>query len=195
MDKRKVIIDAARTVFAREGYNGATINKIAKEANLKSHSLVYWYFKDKKELYKAIIEEISPVLNQLPMFWQHIDDPPEKALPLIARTFLSTLDRPEAVQFFGIVLSEVPRNTEMAINTAENLVLALNFMVSYFDRQIELGRLRPHNTQSSARSFIGSFVVYLLSQEIFPPLRAGLPEKEEYVKNMVGIFIKGLQRE
>jgi AcrR family transcriptional regulator len=195
MDKRKIIVDAARIVFAREGYSGATISEIAKEANLKSHSLVYWYFKDKRDLYKAIIEDISPVLNQLPKFWKHIDDPPETALPLIARSLLSTIDSSESVQFFKIVLSEVPRNTEMAINTAENLILALNYMVSYFDRQIELGRLRPHNTQSSARSFFGSFIVYMLSREIFPPLRAGLPEKEEYVENMVRIFIKGLQCE
>ena len=79
MDKRKDIINAARTVFTREGYKGATISKIAKEANLKSHSLVYWYFKDKRELYKAMLEEISPVLNQLPKFWEHLDDPPDGA--------------------------------------------------------------------------------------------------------------------
>lgn len=193
MDKRKVILEAARSVFASEGYHGATISKIAKVANLKSHSLVYWYFKDKQELYKAILEEISPVLNQLPKFWQHIDDPPEKVLRLIAKTFLSTLDSPEAIQFFGIVLAEVPRDAEMAINTAEKLMLALNFVVSYLDRQVEMGRLRPHNTQSSARFFIGSFVVYILSRELFPPLRTGLPEREEYIDNIVSIFIKGLQ--
>lgn len=195
MDKRKDILDAARTVFAREGYNGATISNIAKEANLKSHSLVYWYFTDKRELYKAILEEISPVLNQLPKFWERIDDPPEVMLPLIARTFLSTLDSPDAIQFFGLVLAEVPREPEMAINTAEKLMLALNFIVSYLDRQIELGRFRKHDTQSSARSFIGSFIVYILSRELFPPLRAGLAEKEKYVENIVGIFVKGLQCE
>lgn len=55
MDKRKEIIDAARTVFEREGYRGATVTMIAEEANLKSHSLLYWYFRGKRDLYKAVM--------------------------------------------------------------------------------------------------------------------------------------------
>ncbi|MBN2240279.1 MAG: TetR/AcrR family transcriptional regulator [Dehalococcoidales bacterium] len=193
MDKRQEIINAARTVFAREGYKGATIGRIAEEANLKSPSLVYWYFKDKRELFQAIIDEISPVLNQLPTFWKSIDEPPEELLPFVLRTFLSTLDSPEAMQIFGIVLAEIQREFELVTGTAEKILPVLNFIISYLDRQVELGRLRPHNTQASARLFIGSFLIYVLNRELFLPLRAGLPDREEYAREIVSIFIHGLK--
>ncbi len=193
MERRQQVLEAARRVFAKEGFHGATIKKIAIEAGLKSPSLVYWYFEDKKRLFQAMAEELSPVLSQLPNLWKRIDDPPEEILPLIARTYLSTFDNPEARQLFRIFLSEAPRVPETANNLAEKIVLVLNFIISYLEHQIDIGRLRPHDTQSSARLFMGSLVVYIIGREIFLPFRAGLPAPELYAQEVVNIFLRGLR--
>jgi len=108
-ERRQQIVEAARRVFAREGFRGATIEKIAVEAGLKSPSLVYWYFKDKKGLFQAVAEDVSPMLGQLPALWKRIDEPPEVILPYIAKTFLSSFDNPQSRQLFRIFLSEAPR--------------------------------------------------------------------------------------
>ena len=192
MERRQQILAAARRAFAREGFHRTTIKKIALEAGLKSPSLVYWYFENKKKLFQAMVEELSPVLTQLPNFWERIDDPPEDMLLLIAKSYLSTFDNPEARQLFRILLSEAPRVPETANNFAEKIVLVLNFIITYLEHQIDMGILRPHDTQSSARSFMGSLVVYLLGREIFLPLRAGLPVQESYTQEVVDIFLKGL---
>ena len=193
MERRQQILAAARRAFAKEGFHRTTIKKIALEAGLKSPSLVYWYFENKKKLFQAMVEELSPVLTQLPNFWERIDDPPEKMLLLIAKSYLSTFDNPEARQLFRIFLSEAPRVPETANNIAEKIVLVLNFVITYLEHQIDMGRLRPHDTQSSARSFMGSLVTYLMGREIFLPLRAGLPAQEIYVQEVVDIFLKGLR--
>ncbi len=195
MDRRQHILAAAQRSFAREGFHGATIKKIAIEAGLKSQSLVYWYFEDKKGLFQAMVEELSPVLSRLSSLWERIDDPPEEILLLMARTYLSTFDNPEARQLFRIFLSEAPRIPETANNLAEKMVLVLNFIISYLEHQIDIGRLRPHDTQSSARLFMGSLVVYVIGREIFLPLRAGLPAPELYTQEVVNIFLKGLRTE
>ena len=195
MDRRQQILEAARRVFAKEGFHRATIEKIASEAGLKSPSLVYWYFENKKGLFQAAVEELSPVLSQLPTLWQRIDEPPEQMLRLIARAFLNTFDNPEARQLLRIFLSEAPQVPETANNFAEKMVLALNFVTAYLEHQIDIGRLRPHDTQSSARSFIGAFVIYMIGREIFLPLRAGLPAPELYAQEVVNIFLKGLRSE
>ncbi len=195
MNRRKQILDAARRVFAREGFHKATIKSIATEAGLKSPSLVYWYFADKKELFQAMAEELSPILSQLSNLWERIDDPPEKMLLFVAKTYLSTFDNPEARQLFRIFLSEVSRVPETANHLAEKMVLLLNFIIAYLEHQIDIGRLRRHDTQSSARFFIGSFVVYMIGSELFLPLRAGLPPKELYAQEVVNVFLKGLQPE
>ena len=195
MERRQQILAAARRTFVKEGFHKATIQKIALEAGLKSPSLVYWYFENKKKLFQDMVEELSPFLTQLPNFWERIGDPPEDILLLIARTYFGTFDNPETMQLFRIFLSEAPRVPETANNFAEKIVLVLNFLVTYLEHQIDMGTLRPHNTQSSARAFMGTLVIYLLGREIFLPLRAGLPAQEVHAQEVVDIFLKGLRPE
>jgi len=195
IDQRQRILEAAKRVIAREGFQRATIQKIAQEAGLKSPSLIYWYFESKKELFQTMMESMSPILSQLQSLWTRIDDPPEDVLLLIARAYLDTFDNPNIRQLFRIFFSEAALVPETANNFAEKAVLMLNFVVAYLEHQIEIGRLRPHNTQSGARSFIGSLVVYILGRELFLPLRAGLPEPELYAREVVNIFLRGLSAE
>ena len=54
IDKREAILDAAFTVFAREGYTPATVDAIAAEAKVAKHT-VYSHFRDKKTLLQEAI--------------------------------------------------------------------------------------------------------------------------------------------
>jgi TetR/AcrR family fatty acid metabolism transcriptional regulator len=49
-EKRTVILQAARQVFARKGYEPATLEAVAREAGLAKGTL-YLYFKNKEDLY------------------------------------------------------------------------------------------------------------------------------------------------
>ncbi len=48
------ILDAAQEVFARYGYHGATIDKVAERADMSKPNLHY-YFKRKRDLYVAVL--------------------------------------------------------------------------------------------------------------------------------------------
>jgi len=52
--KRNAILDAARTVFSRQGYAGAAVGDVASEAGIAKGTL-YLYFKSKEELYLAAL--------------------------------------------------------------------------------------------------------------------------------------------
>jgi AcrR family transcriptional regulator len=53
---RERLLDAAVRVFARDGYNGTSIDRIAAEAGL-SKGAVYWNFASKEELFFALLDE------------------------------------------------------------------------------------------------------------------------------------------
>jgi AcrR family transcriptional regulator len=53
--RRAEILDAAEKLFVREGYQGATIRKIAQEVGLSSTAL-YMHFRDKSEILVEICE-------------------------------------------------------------------------------------------------------------------------------------------
>ncbi|MFB5087651.1 TetR/AcrR family transcriptional regulator [Psychrobacillus sp. PGGUH221] len=57
-DKRQRIIDASYKVFARKGYTNASIKEIAKEADITS-GLVHYYFKNKEELLLSVQNQVQ----------------------------------------------------------------------------------------------------------------------------------------
>lgn len=65
---RQSILDAARIVFARIGYDATTIRDIIRETNLAAGTF-YNYFKSKEEVFEAITDESTrrfrPVLQQV----------------------------------------------------------------------------------------------------------------------------------
>ena len=57
-DKRKQqIVDSSIPVFASQGYDGTSINQLISSARC-SHGLFYHYFKDKNELFDAVVGNI-----------------------------------------------------------------------------------------------------------------------------------------
>jgi AcrR family transcriptional regulator len=61
--RRTEIIDAARTVFARRGFQAGIIDEIAKEARM-AKGTVYLYFRSKSDIFKAVIDHDMRSLMQ-----------------------------------------------------------------------------------------------------------------------------------
>jgi len=191
-DRRGEVLDAALQIFGQNGFHATTMEQVAEAAGV-SKGAIYWYFKDKKELFQAVVSHLSPLLKQLPSLVGQMDSPPEDVLPLIARTYLSTFNNPDARQLFRILMSEAPRIAETASVFADSIMPMLDFVVAYLEHQVKQGRLKPHDVQSSARAFMSTLVLYIMSSELFLPMRASLPEPERYVREVVAIFLSGLR--
>src|SRR6266542_135144 len=55
---RDQILDAAERLFARKGFDPTTIKEIGAEAKLNP-ALLYYYFRDKEELYRAVLQRVA----------------------------------------------------------------------------------------------------------------------------------------
>ncbi len=191
--RRAQIVDAALHVMAERGFRGASIKRIAQHAGLKSPALIYWYFKDKQALFEAMLEEMAPFLGVVADSEHLLDQPPEDVLPLIVDGFLRTVQQPVIGRFVRVLLSEAARHPSVAAFFAERgPLVVVNFLERYLARQIELGRLRPHDPRAAARAFMGMLVVYVLGREVFPVIGAGFPSAERYAKEVTAIFLNGL---
>lgn len=60
--RRRRIQEAARTVFSERGYSGASIELIARAAQL-SVGAIYLYFRSKEDLYVSLIEDTLTVFD------------------------------------------------------------------------------------------------------------------------------------
>src|SRR5215213_4890906 len=196
LDRRAQILDAAFEEFAEKGFKGATIKSIARAAGLQSPALIYWYFSDKEALFREVLESRIPVLRAVRDPAVLLDLPPEEVLPSIAKRYLSTFDNRATQRMARLLLGEAMRRSEVA-DIFGNAVIkrVLGFLTSYMGRQVELGRLRPHDVRASARAFIGMLLPQAGGKMFFPAIREDGLTDEEHVEAAISIFLRGLGKE
>ena len=192
-DQRQKILSAALRVFARQGFHKASIKQIAAEAEIKSPALIYWYFKDKRELLSTMTHDLLPFRTMdidLPAL---LEQAPEVLLPGLLRKLLDTFDQPDTRLLVRVVLSEVSQDDELAGVMRDVNSAGLNFLTDYLNRQVELSRLRPHDTTSSARFLAGSVLTILLGRSLLPRIIEDMSPIEVYVETVVSTFLEGLK--
>jgi TetR/AcrR family transcriptional regulator len=195
-DRQSQILDAALEEFAAEGFRGATIKRIAQRAKLASQALIYWYFPTKEALFQAVLGRHLPIVQAVSDPAALLDRPPEEVLPLLARAYLAMADRPAALRLVRLLAPEVLRRPEVAELLGGRVIgRVLAFIEAYLARQVELGRLRPHDVRAGARAFVGMTLPQLGGKVFLPALRAGDLTDDAYVEAIVTIFLRGLRPE
>jgi AcrR family transcriptional regulator len=99
-ERRDSILDAARTVFFKKGYLGATIRDIAFEAAL-SPGLIYHYFDNKDDIYGAICEEAFKILIKKVEEANSVQGPIMDRLVLLAKSYIGFYQ--DYTEYFEII--------------------------------------------------------------------------------------------
>jgi AcrR family transcriptional regulator len=87
---RLLLLDAARTLFARQDYRGTTTREIADTAGVLEH-LLFRQFGSKAALFReAVVVPFVTIVDDLHAGWETIDPSPESS-EAVARTFLGAL--------------------------------------------------------------------------------------------------------
>ena len=80
---RNMLVDVARQLFAKRGFEGTTMNDIAVASN-KGRRTLYTYFKSKEEVYYAVIEtELERLYERMESVASKNVPPEEKFVQLI----------------------------------------------------------------------------------------------------------------
>ena len=187
-------MDAAFEEFSKKGFKGATIKSIAGAAGLQSPALIYHYFPDKEALFNAVLELHAPLRSTVEDKASLMDLPPEVVLPKVARAYFATIGNPVSQRMIKLMVGEAMRRPELAeVLGRATVARVLGFLKDYLARQVELGRLQPHDVRSGARAFVGMLVPQAAGKLLFPALQEDGLTDEEHVETAVGIFIEGLR--
>jgi AcrR family transcriptional regulator len=102
------ILEAALGLFARGGYAGASIRKIAREVGI-TEGAIYAHFESKRAIYNALVAQAGPpvVLEQLAS-WDHpaCAEDPESFVRALARRVVEEWDNPRARLFASVFMRE-----------------------------------------------------------------------------------------
>ena len=104
---RQLLVDCAREIFARQGFDATTMNDIAL-ASGKGRRTLYTYFKNKEEIYEAVIStELERMSERMDDLCKQPLTPIEKILTLVY-THLAMMK--ETVSRNGSLRAEFFRN-------------------------------------------------------------------------------------
>jgi AcrR family transcriptional regulator len=191
-NRREQILEAALEEFSAKGFKGATIKSIAEAAGLQSPALIYWYFSDKEALFDEVLESYVPVVRAVADPASLMDLPPEEVLPRLGQAYLAfNRSNTQALRLIAAEAIRRPEVAETFIKGGPGRVLS--FLKAYMERQVALGRFRPHDTRSSARAFIGMLIPQVLTKVLFPELLEDRLADEEHLETAIEIFLEGLR--
>jgi len=189
MDRRRELLDAAATVFARKGFHASRVGDIAEEAGV-AHGLLYHYFRSKEEVLETIFRETWGVLVVETQRIEESGAPLREQLRRFARIYLgSWLVTPEAI---CVLVREVARSPDVGgrIDEIRTVFLALTRMI---DAAKQRGEVR-----ADCNPVLATFVVYGCLEEILTGWVLGqLPGEEADVRRavdtVVEVIFAGLQ--
>ncbi|MGH8824901.1 MAG: TetR/AcrR family transcriptional regulator [Jiangellaceae bacterium] len=114
--KRRAIMEAARTVFLRTGYDGASMDEVAALAAV-SKQTVYKHFADKRRLFTAIITgdiSATETLTHDMVAALRDSEDIEKDLRQFARRHITEVTQQHLIQLRRIIIAEAERFPELA---------------------------------------------------------------------------------
>ena len=79
-EKYRMILNAAKHVFAMEGFYNSKVSEIAREAHV-ADGTIYLYFKNKDDILISLFEEeLNRIMINVKSKIEHIEDPREKII-------------------------------------------------------------------------------------------------------------------
>jgi TetR/AcrR family transcriptional repressor of mexJK operon len=102
--KRDAILDAAKRLFAGEGYTGVSMDQIAAEAGV-SKLTVYSHFGDKEALFAAAVRAKCEEMLPDDLFAQELKGPLRAQLKAIASGFFGLISSDEAISTHRMMIT------------------------------------------------------------------------------------------
>lgn len=186
--KRQGILDAATRLFTEQGYEGTSVDDIAIAAGV-SKQTVYSHFGSKENLFGLAVADKCRSAgvdeNAIDM-----EQPPERMLPLVARSFVGLVKSREALRVYAICTNSTESHPRIAeLFYVHGPKRTVDVLSAYLKAQVELGRLAVDDTDAAAWQFF-----CMLKGEAHMRAQFGLspaPEQEEdaYIDSCVHVFL------
>ena len=134
------VLEGARKVFMERGYEGASVDEIARAAGT-SKATLYSYFPDKRQLFEAVMQTQCGRTGEV-MCGADADEPVETTLRRMAASFATFLFSPGAQEMFRVCIAEAGRFPELgAAFHASGPARARAGLVAFFEAAGARGEL------------------------------------------------------
>jgi AcrR family transcriptional regulator len=160
---RDRLLAAAAREFAAHGYDGASVDRIARLARLNK-AMIYYYFKNKAGLYGAIVRDVFDHVHDAAVAVAASACEPEEKIRRFVRTFAQVAgDRPHFPPLWLREFSDGARHLDLATLRGTAAVVAiLDGILSEGERA---GRFRRVNPVIVHMGIVAPILLFLSSED------------------------------
>ena len=192
--RRETILDAAKEIFSRKGYQGATMEEIAARAEL-SPATLYLYFNNKSELFASLnIKMLAFLCHRVEQVaGQEGLEPPEKVRQLAqAMHDVYTFDPLILTNVLHMQASQELMDLSPELKEQVNSMAArgLRLMAGIFQQGIEQGLFRPYPPVALADLVWAVFSGLVLWEES----KHGFAPEKDYLQDTLELAIEIMAR-
>lgn len=185
------IIDAAMELIKEKGYVATTTKDIAGRADI-NECTIFRKFKGKKEIVLTGMEQEKWRGNISPAIFQNITWQLQPDLEMFMRNYLERIT-PDFVKLsIGLRAPQIYEDTRPQILKIPKVFLET--LIQYFDKMHEMGKLPLLDYECLAMTVFSSTFGFTFLKASFDDQLTTV-RQEEYIKNSVALFLKGIEQQ
>lgn len=166
-ERTNQIIDAAVFEFIEKGYEGTSMESVAKRAKLSKGGL-YHHFKSKDEIMIAANNRFTEPIQMLVEICKQNNSPTEGLKKYISEYLAYWHAHPAELQFTFLSIFKIMSYKEMWADMNSYLKYFTDFFSEMLQKAIDCNELKQHNTESKALAMASSLdgiTTYLMMYE------------------------------
>lgn len=181
-ETKELLFNAALQVCSKKGYQGTTLNDIAKEAGV-TRGAIHWHFGNKLNLFISIAEKAQKKINEVIEDSIKDDQTPLTSLKIIMQNFFSYVFKNQEFKNIVNIAVRAKMSDDLA-DLKEVYIEALEnrkkFIIDLIKEGMETGEIKknlnPERTSAAIISFVsGSVNNWIFNAELFP-LESGVDD-------------------
>lgn len=187
----QIILEAARRVFARKGFEGTRMQEIADEAGINK-ALLHYYFRSKEKMFELVFREvlsnlisgIRKMMSEDIPFFSKIEEFIDRYIDvLIHNPFIP-----------GFIITEIHRDPQRILNFMLDQNIPMDFFIKGFQLEVEKGNIRQLDPRHIIVNMIGMCLFPFIAKPILQGIlfrgnpeeyQAFLQERKQIVKDTI----------
>ncbi|MDU8910768.1 TetR/AcrR family transcriptional regulator [Aestuariicoccus sp. MJ-SS9] len=178
------VLEGAREIFMRDGFEGASVDDIARAAGV-SKATLYSYFPDKRLLFMEVASAQCARQADEALMTIDLTNPPRQVLRQVAKTFLGFIFSDLGQRIFRVCVAESDRFPDLGRKFYNSGPMTMRrAVVGYLQASVTRGELRIDDFDLAADQF-----AELCKADLWPKLLFGL--RDSFTEDEIDRVVDG----